>query len=229
MEGEEKKNHQQNSSFVRTVFSQNAARRFLKKTIPHTLHFINKSVSPPDCRPNRALKTCSGNTDTPWKTQENLNGQQENNPNTFPLHLLTKTSNYSYVNLFVINKLKGHPNPEHQHNVLSFPPPCFIPDYGQLLADGHPHQAPGLLPRQSAASAHRVLPGALGSSHLRHGPPWLGSAPEENFCRKEKQRQRQAFCHPGKAKDVLFRQQLPAAASPSKLPCPYRSGKKCPA
>lgn len=184
MEGEGKKNHQQNSSFVRTVFSQNAAGRFLKKTIPHTLHFINKSFSPPDCRPNRALKMCSGNTDTPWKTQENLNGQQENNPNRFPLHFLTKTSNYSYVNLFVINKLKGHPNPEHQHSVLSFPPPRFIPAYSQSLADGHPHQAPGLLPRQSAASEHRVLPGALGSSHLRHGLPWLGSAPEENFCRK---------------------------------------------
>lgn len=85
-----KKNHQQNISVVRTGFSQNTAEHLLKKTIPHTLHFINKTISSLYCCPNRALPTCCGNTDTPWKIQENLNGQQGNKPSTLSLYLLIK-------------------------------------------------------------------------------------------------------------------------------------------
>lgn len=100
---ESKTNYQQNTNFVRTVFSQNAARHLLKKTIPHTLHFIYKTISSLDCCPNRALKTCSENTYIPWKTQENWNRKQDNNPNILLLQLLIKISNYSDQNLFASN------------------------------------------------------------------------------------------------------------------------------
>lgn len=100
---ERKKNHQPNTNFVRTVFSQNAARHLLKKTIPHILHFLYKIISSLDCCLNRALKMCSENTHVSWKAQENLNRKQGNNPNTLLLHLLVKDSNYSNQNLFASN------------------------------------------------------------------------------------------------------------------------------
>lgn len=101
--GEQKKNHQPNTNFVRTLFSQNAARHLLKITIPHILHFIYKIICSPDCCPARALKMCFENTSVPWKTQENLKRKQGNNPNNFLLHLLIKPSIYSDQNLFASN------------------------------------------------------------------------------------------------------------------------------
>lgn len=98
-----KKNHQPNTNFVRTLFSQNAARHLLKITIPHILHFIYKIICSPDCCPARALKMCFENTSVPWKTQENLKRKQGNNPNNFLLHLLIKPSIYSDQNLFASN------------------------------------------------------------------------------------------------------------------------------
>lgn len=99
-----KKNYQPNTNFVRTVSSQNAARHLLKKTIPHILQFMYKTASSLDCCPDRVLKKCSENTNLPWKTPENFQRKQVNNPNTVLLRLLIKTSNYSDQNLFASNK-----------------------------------------------------------------------------------------------------------------------------